>query len=134
MRVPEAITKCVAFLAVKGEDEATYAYGGTCFFVSVDSPADPANRGYLFLVTARHNVRIALATGKRLYARLNMKDGTSQLHDLTDTRWYGPPDEASDVLGGFGEIGPRMRVEPVVGHLRESPDGVDAAPRLSKAG
>jgi hypothetical protein len=97
MRVPEKITQCVAFLASKAPSEANYHYRGTAFFVGVDSPASPETRGYVFVVTAKHIIRRAQALGEDVFLRLNMKDGTSRLIQISHDHWFYSEDETADV-------------------------------------
>src|SRR5215218_10354493 len=97
LRVPEQITKCVAFLAAKHPSESNYHYAGTAFFIGVDSPTYPETRSYVFMVTAAHVVRGITASGARIYLRTNMTDGTSLVIDVTDGPWFFPENEAADV-------------------------------------
>ena len=97
MRVPEKMTKCVAFIASKAPSEASYHYRGTAFFIGVDSPRFPETRGYVFTVTAKHVVRGAQARGEELFLRLNLTAGGSHLLKVSSDHWYFPEDEAADV-------------------------------------
>lgn len=96
MRVPDVIPDCVVFLCVKEED-GRVSYRGTAFQVAVRSEAAPEDRGWSYLVTARHNVFDSLDQYRQLYARLNAISGDAQLVELPRKWWMCPDDDASDV-------------------------------------
>jgi len=70
MRVPDAMSECVAFLGVpKVDDTQEIVVSGTAFFVSVPSTLTPSRR-YEYLVTAQHNLEKAGA--REMFVRLNV--------------------------------------------------------------
>jgi len=96
MRVPNIVLKCVCFLCVKSNGQASiekYKYGGTAFFVGVPSERHPIT--YIYLVTAKHCIQKAQQKGG-LYLRLNTKDGQSRIINF-ERDWHYHDNEASDV-------------------------------------
>src|SRR5438067_510331 len=73
MRVPDVLKQCVCFLCTKDRTGRMH-YGGTGFFVSVES-LDMPHIAYGYLVTARHCVQKAMETGSDLYVRMNTLTG-----------------------------------------------------------
>ena len=96
MRIPEVLLNCVGFLCVKVSSEGSeyFKYGGTAFFISVQSETNE-KMCHLYLVTARHCVEQAKRQGN-LYLRLNTKSGEARIF-LVTAEWQYPENEASDV-------------------------------------
>jgi len=97
MRVPNEVLKCVCFLCVKsvsGQGIEQYSYGGTGFFVGIQSDKHK-DLTYVYLITAKHCIQKAEGKGG-LYLRLNTKDGKSKV--ITAQReWFYSNNVASDV-------------------------------------
>jgi len=95
MRAPDVILKSVVFIGAQSLQAGStdIAYRGTGFCVSVPSEQF-SSRGYLYLITARHN--IMQADGKPII-RLNNKDGS--YHEAhCELEWsYHPTDETADI-------------------------------------
>lgn len=98
MRLPENITKCVAYLGNEITDSTKQKkeYRGTGFFVSKESKKIPG-MNFLFLVTAKH-VADKLEY-KNFYVRVNTHKGTSaDIKCKVDNEWQiHPTDKAADV-------------------------------------
>lgn len=99
MRIPEIFRKCVVFLGRASTDkdgQEQIWFGGTAFIVSVPAPLS-SDRGYLYIVTAKHVVD-GLA-GCDAVARLNGKDGLSKdfRMPMDHKWWFHPCDDATDV-------------------------------------
>ena len=69
---------------------------GTASLVSVPAERVP-NGSFTYLLTARHNIRKAEASGDQLVLRVNMKSGRTDTVNLVGLRWFFPENEASDV-------------------------------------
>src|SRR6058998_3783527 len=98
MRLPDEMLQTVCFLCVKtkkaGQD--FFQYGGTGFFVSVQSETYPDKLQYVYMVTARHNVERASDMGSPMFARLNVNGTGSKIVELRGD-WYYPDNPAEDV-------------------------------------
>jgi len=98
MRIPEKIKKCVVFLGIReGDSHEPIKWKGTGFFVSYPSKVantDQPNRGFMYLVTAKH-VAVKFSD-KEFYVRANTKNGGSILfHGKAGTRWFFHPEEVN---------------------------------------
>jgi hypothetical protein len=91
MLVPENVLKSVFFLGV--EHEGRVKYGGTGFFVSIDSERHP-DRRYVYLVTAKHNIEKAQRLPGTLKLRINTRDGAARLFDASGEWLYSGGDVA----------------------------------------
>jgi hypothetical protein len=95
MDIPDDIKNCVCFICGKNQD-GSYHYGGTGFFVSVRSEQHQ-DQNYAYLVTAKHNIEKAKAERYYdLYLRLNTTRGDADFIQVTD-EWLYHEDEAVDV-------------------------------------
>lgn len=98
VRLPDEMLKTVCFLCVKqtahGQD--SFQFGGTGFFVTVPSLAHPNDIYYMYLVTARHNIEKAEATGCPLLVRLNLTGGGVGFVEIR-APWYFHENPAVDV-------------------------------------
>jgi hypothetical protein len=108
MRVSDELLDCVCFLCTEPGD-GSFTLRGTAFFVSVPAERVP-NGSFSYLITARHNIIKAKATGLPLVLRVNLANGGAELIELSNLQWFYPENEASDVavsgpIGGFEEIG-----------------------------
>jgi hypothetical protein len=95
VRIPDVIPSCVVFLCVESRDSGL-KFRGTAFHVAVRSESAPSERGWGYLVTARHNVERALENYGELLARVNLKGGGSEILELPKS-WILPDNDASDV-------------------------------------
>lgn len=95
MRVSEEILDCVVFLGTESSDGRT-TLRGTASLISVPSERVP-NGSFTYLVTARHNIRKALASGDQLVLRVNMKDGNAESVFVEGLEWHYPENDASDI-------------------------------------
>jgi hypothetical protein len=97
MRVPNEIRDCTCFLCVKLPD-GTYKANGTAFFLSFPSREEPSI-SWRYLVTAKHCVYPPGGGLRKLYARINTRDGDAKYVDLPNTAddWRCPSDLGSDV-------------------------------------
>jgi hypothetical protein len=96
--IPSDLKKCVVFLYVNAEDVNAKARGvapyGTGFMVGVKSSTD-ANKMYAYMVTAKHVLETGTENGdagtplKRIYVRLNRRDGQISKPLELDLRWNG---------------------------------------------
>lgn len=108
MRVSDELLDCVCFLCTEAGDGG-FTLRGTAFFVSLPAERVP-NGSFSYLITARHNIIKAKATGLPLVLRVNLANGGAELIELSNLQWFYPENEASDVavsgpIGGFEEIG-----------------------------
>lgn len=99
MRVPDEVTHSVVFLwARTNRDEAKF--GGTGFIVATPGVI-PNGAGQFFahhyLVTAKHNIDLALTDQGNLWARFNARVGGSVSAEVTNADWLYPEDDAVDV-------------------------------------
>jgi hypothetical protein len=96
MRVRDNLTQCVCFLCVQKQENGrnVLQYGGTAFFVSVPSDANP-DHGYIYVVTAKHCIERAKNSGD-LFLRINTQDGGFELIRVT-SEWDYPDNEAVDL-------------------------------------
>jgi hypothetical protein len=96
MRVPEQIRSNVVFLGEiepRGDERST-RFAGTGFFALVPSVASP-DRGYLYLVTAKHVVD-QLSRGDWVM-RANTNDGRSMdVQRSSGHQWWFHPEEPDD--------------------------------------
>ena len=101
MILPQDFIDCVCFLCTRDISDGVekWRYGGTGFFVSVASETRPEDYSHLYLVTARHCIRDRYGNSRKLYVRLNKKDGTAQEPRPLPFEWVEPEDEndAADV-------------------------------------
>jgi hypothetical protein len=77
MMVPDAIRRCVCFVAAK-DIAGSYRFCGTAFFVSTASASKVplGHFGFAYVVTAKHVVDAISYLGcAEIYLRLNMQDG-----------------------------------------------------------
>lgn len=95
MRVSEELLECVIFLGTESSDGKT-TLRGTASLISVPSERVP-NGSFTYLVTARHNIRKAEASGDQLVLRVNMKDGNAETAIIDGLQWFFPENEASDI-------------------------------------
>lgn len=93
MRVPDDILHCVAFLCVKGREQ--YRYGGTGFFLAVDSESRAGF--YSYFITAKHCVERAQQQYDKLYLRLNRRGERAELVEAA-TGWVFSEDADVAVL------------------------------------
>ena len=56
MRIPDVMTKCVAFIQYQSKATGTLVFGGTVFFIIEPIPDWPG-AGSLYMVTADHVIR-----------------------------------------------------------------------------
>lgn len=95
MRIPDRLLNCVCFICIE-EPDGGLKPGGTGFFVV--RPSDSVPDAYFsYLVTARHCVMQAKASGRPIVLRLSAQDGTFRTTDVSNMPWYFPENEASDV-------------------------------------
>jgi hypothetical protein len=100
MRVPDVIKKCVVFLGrlqiIRG-NFASLSPEGTGFLVGVPSEFDPPESGQAFhyLVTAKHVIDGLV--GAESGARMNRKDGGTEIVGLSGKWWFHPSDPTADV-------------------------------------
>jgi len=93
MRLSPEVNGCIVFIGY--EDNGRVSYGGTGFFVGVNSPANP-DMVYLHVVTARHVV--ANLPDGELVLFANHVDGVGVELKLKSPRWwYHPNDSSADV-------------------------------------
>lgn len=102
MRVPEEIRKCVVYLGLPRampDGSEALAPEGTGFFVRL--PSENPDRGYTYIVTAKHVARMLMNREFRL--RANQKEGGAVLlRGADDIKWWThPTDEGVDVAA-FG--------------------------------
>lgn len=82
MRIPDVLFGCVCFLGRKSNAAKAgepISYGGTGFFVQLESEFHPGNF-FGYVVTARHSVS---RPNFRLFMRLNTSSGGSQTFELS---------------------------------------------------
>jgi hypothetical protein len=72
----------VAFLSQEREQDGAQIPRGTCFFVAV--PIRDGRGVAVYLVTARHVIDKARASGRALFLRANERDGGLAIRDLPD--------------------------------------------------
>ncbi len=97
MRIPDAIKRCVAFLAVNvggAEHSRKFACCGTAFFVRVKAERMEGAR-FLYVVTARHVAENAKSHGD-LYLRLNTRD-CQHIYSQITGNWIVPEDPMIDL-------------------------------------
>lgn len=96
MKVPNNITKCVAFLAYYDFENNTHVPVGTAFYLGRDNgeKADP-----VYMVTARHVIDGLKGKGvENVYAILNLKDGQPTARgraELPIKDWFSHPTDNS---------------------------------------
>jgi hypothetical protein len=97
LRLPDVVPSCVAFLGVEvGEGEsASLRYGGTAFFVHVIAENDES-QGFVYLVTARHNVERAVRDHNQLLMRVNARDEPSAIYAMPGA-WDFHPEPGVDI-------------------------------------
>lgn len=94
MRVPQQILDSVVFVCARSSTEQPFAFGGTAFFLSMESEAQAGAR-FCYLVTAKHNVQKAKAAGQ-LFISINTRDGGGGALEITQD-WFYPEEEGIDV-------------------------------------
>lgn len=95
MRVSEELLDSVIFLGTEASS-GKVTLRGTAFLISVPSERVP-NGSFTYLVTARHNIRKAEASGEQFVLRVNMKDGNAETVVIDGLRWFSPENDASDI-------------------------------------
>ena len=95
MRIIDEIKECVAFLCTK--ETNGYVYRGTAFFLGIPSEVLPPGMGYIYLITAKHNIINASREGRDLYLRLNTKKGTADFLLIPQGEWTFADDDAVDI-------------------------------------
>ncbi len=109
MLVPDDVRKCVVFLAYRVADG--YRLVGTAWFVARTIPDSDGTHPYL--VTAKHLIEAIRRRGlDKVYARYNLKNGTSGLVETAIGDWLShPTDPSVDVAaikGGIPEGGDHL--------------------------
>lgn len=91
MQIPPEIRKCVAFIAVKVNEE--YKFLGTVFFMAKEVKSVGV---HVFAVTAKHILK-GLLPFEELHIRLNLKGGGSEWIVTTVSDWSFHPTEENSV-------------------------------------
>jgi hypothetical protein len=96
MRVSDTLKNCVCFLCGKNND-GTYHYGGTGFFVAIPSQTQPDKFSHVYLVTAKHTIIKAQDEGyHRLHLRIATAGGGADFLE-TSGDWTFPDDPVTDI-------------------------------------
>jgi hypothetical protein len=99
MRIPEEIRKCTVFLGISGVADGVQkpVWKATGFLMGLRAKK-LAEGGFMFLVTAKHNVIKARESGTDLLLRANTKSGASKIFQFVkDVEWYYPEDTTVDL-------------------------------------
>lgn len=93
MQIPDEIRKCVVFIRYKATNKTKFA--GTAFFVAVQ--LEGTGRSSIYIVTAKHIIDEIeeKSTDKKVYLRINLKDGGSQLIGTPIDKWILHPKESN---------------------------------------
>jgi hypothetical protein len=116
MRVPDVIPECIAFLCI--EEDGRYIYGGTAFYVGVRWEESPDERGFGYLITARHNVHRAFERHGNLFVRVNLRTGGADLIELPPlSDWLISDDDAVDVAALRFQLPTPFELYPVTNRM-----------------
>ena len=93
MQIPEEIKKCVVFVCYKSTNEMKLA--GTGFFVGV--PLEGTELTSIYLITAKHIIDAIekRSTDKRVYLRMNLKNGGAEFVGTGIDKWRFHPQESN---------------------------------------
>lgn len=93
MQIPDEIRKCVAFICYKTTNKTRFA--GTAFLVGVQ--LEGTERSSIYIITAKHVIdKIEEeSTDKKVYLRINLKNGGSQLISTAIDKWILHPQESN---------------------------------------
>ncbi|MGO8949130.1 MAG: hypothetical protein ACLQUY_16090 [Ktedonobacterales bacterium] len=98
MRISDNVKHCAGLVCTREGDEhgdQFYRYRGTAFFLRMGHQP-PSEQGFLYLVTAKHNVLAAQREGKALWLRINTQLGKAAYFSLLERHWHFSDDPEVD--------------------------------------
>ena len=93
MQIPDEIRKCVGFICYKTTNKTKWA--GTAFFVGV--PLEGTESSSVYIITAKHIIDEIQreSDDKKVYLRMNLKNGGSRLIGTPIDKWIFHPQESN---------------------------------------
>jgi hypothetical protein len=93
MQIPDEIRKCVGFICYKNTNKTKWA--GTAFFVGVTLEGTESSS--IYIITAKHIIDEIQreSDDKKVYLRMNLKNGGSRLIGTPIDKWIFHPQESN---------------------------------------
>lgn len=101
MQIPDEVRKCVVFVAYKTSDGTKLA--GTAFLISIPLELANPNFGTSYVITAKHIIDAirGKSVDQKVYLRINLKDGGTQLIETPINSWLSHPQELDVDIAAF---------------------------------